>query len=268
MIKVIWIESNANYIKSILNVFNNAKEIIINDKDGSKLYEMIDKQLDEKNNNIIINYIVDENLTKSMNSQMAFNRKKESENQNNKFENNFKNNIPLKINILNLKKSELSKKEREKEDLFLDSLEIITDILRSSLHNTQNEEWKIFDNKEFTIDHRLIVIKKIIAIRENRINEIKSIKYGIITQNSTLIKISDLFKYYFEKSNATIIKSEEKEYEFTLESYKDIHYIFRVLNEDSMKNIFHLYSSLNFFLIFIDIQSTVALKNLKITLIN
>ena len=94
-------------------------------------------------------------------------------------------------------------------------------------------------------------------------NEIKSIKYGIISQNSTLIKISDLFKYYFEKSNATIIKSEEKEYEFTLESYKDIHYIFRVLNEDSMKNIFHLYSSLNFFLIFIDIQSTVALKNLE-----
>ena len=94
-------------------------------------------------------------------------------------------------------------------------------------------------------------------------SEIKSIKYGIISQNSTLIKISDLFKYYFEKSNATIIKSEEKEYEFTLESYKDIHYIFRVLNEDSMKNIFHLYSSLNFFLIFIDIQSTVALKNLE-----
>lgn len=60
-IKVIWIESNANYIKSILNVFNNAKEIIINDKDGSKLYEMIDKQLDEKNSDIIINYIVDEN---------------------------------------------------------------------------------------------------------------------------------------------------------------------------------------------------------------
>ena len=30
-----------------------------------------------------------------------------------------------------------------------------------------------------------------------------------------------------------------------------------------MKNIFHLYSSLNFFLIFIDIQSTVALKNLE-----
>ena len=93
--------------------------------------------------------------------------------------------------------------------------------------------------------------------------EIKSIKYGIISQNSTLIKISDLFKYYFEKSNATIIKNEEKEYEFTLESHKDTHYIFKVLNEEAMKNILHLYSSLNFFLIFIDIQSTVALKNLE-----
>jgi len=93
--------------------------------------------------------------------------------------------------------------------------------------------------------------------------EIKSIKYGIISQNSTLIKISDLFKYYFEKSNAIIIKNEEKEYEFTLESHKDTHYIFKVLNEEAMKNILHLYSSLNFFLIFIDIQSTVALKNLE-----
>ena len=93
--------------------------------------------------------------------------------------------------------------------------------------------------------------------------DIKRIKYGIIAQNSTLIKINELFKYYFEKSNCIIIKNEEKEYEFTLEANKDLHYIFIVLNEEAMKNIIHLYASLNFFLIFIDIQSTVALKNLE-----
>ena len=94
-------------------------------------------------------------------------------------------------------------------------------------------------------------------------NELKAIKYGIISQNSTLIKINELFKYYFEKSNAIVIKNEEREFEFTLEKNKDLHYIFRVLNEEAMKNIFQLYASLNFFLIFIDIQSTVALKNLE-----
>ena len=93
--------------------------------------------------------------------------------------------------------------------------------------------------------------------------DIKRIKYGIIAQNSTLIKINELFKYYFEKSKCIIIKNEEKEYEFTLEANKDLHYIFIVLNEEAMKNIIHLYASLNFFLIFIDIQSTVALKNLE-----
>lgn len=94
-------------------------------------------------------------------------------------------------------------------------------------------------------------------------NELKSIKYGIISQNSTLIKINEIFKYYFDKSCPIVIKNEEKEYEFRLENDNTLHYIFRVIKEEDMNNLQQIYSNLNFFLIFIDIQSTAALKNLE-----
>ena len=94
-------------------------------------------------------------------------------------------------------------------------------------------------------------------------NELKSIKYGIISQNSTLIKINEIFKYYFDKSCPIVIKNEEKEYEFRLENDNTLHYIFRVIKEGDMNNLQQIYSNLNFFLIFIDIQSTAALKNLE-----
>ena len=94
-------------------------------------------------------------------------------------------------------------------------------------------------------------------------NELKSIKYGIISQNSTLIKINEIFKYYFDKSCPIVIKNEEKEYEFRLENDNTLHYIFRVIKEKDMNNLQQIYSNLNFFLIFIDIQSTAALKNLE-----
>ena len=94
-------------------------------------------------------------------------------------------------------------------------------------------------------------------------SEIKSIKYGIIFQKSTLIKISEIFKFYFSKSNPNIIKNLENEYEFTLEKDESLHFIFRVINENDMKNITQIYKTLNFFLIFIDVQSTASLKFLE-----
>ena len=93
--------------------------------------------------------------------------------------------------------------------------------------------------------------------------EIKSIKYGIIYQNTSNIKIDELFKFYFEKANSNIIKNEEKEYEFTLSETEDLHFIFKVITEEAMKNIIPIYQSLDFFLIFVDIQSTSALKCLE-----
>ena len=95
-------------------------------------------------------------------------------------------------------------------------------------------------------------------------NEIKSIKYGIIYQNSPLIKISELFQFYFEKSNPNIIKNEENEYEFTLNDNNELHYIFTVIAEESMNDLVTIYPSLNFFLIFIDIQNKESLKNLEL----
>ena len=94
-------------------------------------------------------------------------------------------------------------------------------------------------------------------------NEIKSIKYGIIYQNSPIIKISELFQFYFEKSNPNIIKKEENEYEFTLNENNNLHYSFTVITEESMKNLSTIYSNFNFFLIFIDIQKKESLQNLE-----
>ena len=78
-----------------------------------------------------------------------------------------------------------------------------------------------------------------------------------------MIKINEIFKYYFDKSCPIVIKNEEKEYEFRLENDNTLHYIFRVIKEEDMNNLQQIYSNLNFFLIFIDIQSTAALKNLE-----
>ena len=94
-------------------------------------------------------------------------------------------------------------------------------------------------------------------------NDIKSIKYEIIYQNSPLIKISELFQFYFEKSSPKIIKKEENEYEFTLNDNNNLHYIFIVITEESMKNLSTIYSNINFFLIFIDIQNKESLQNLE-----
>ena len=54
-----------------------------------------------------------------------------------------------------------------------------------------------------------------------------------------------------------------KEYEFTLSETEDLHFIFKVITEEAMKNIIPIYQSLDFFLIFVDIQSTSALKCLE-----
>ena len=94
-------------------------------------------------------------------------------------------------------------------------------------------------------------------------NDIKSIKYGIIYQNSPIIKISELFQFYIEKSKPNIIKKEENEYEFTLNDNKNLHYSFTVITEEAMKNLSTIYSNINFFLIFIDIQNKESLQNLE-----
>ena len=57
ILKIIWKESNSNYIENILKVFEISKDII-NDKDGIKLYQKIYNSIYDKD--IPIKYIFDE----------------------------------------------------------------------------------------------------------------------------------------------------------------------------------------------------------------
>jgi hypothetical protein len=57
LLKIIWIESNINYIKSILSAFEIAKDIV-NDKDGTELNQKIYNII--YNKDCRIQYIVDE----------------------------------------------------------------------------------------------------------------------------------------------------------------------------------------------------------------
>jgi len=59
LIKILWIESNLNYIKKILSVFEYAKNIINHDTDGNIMYKMIEDSIYDEN--ISIKYIVDPN---------------------------------------------------------------------------------------------------------------------------------------------------------------------------------------------------------------
>ncbi|ORX45964.1 hypothetical protein BCR36DRAFT_414276 [Piromyces finnis] len=177
--KLLNVDNQQNILNAFtkVNEFKNkiiAKKLILNVEEENMIKPLNTKEKPLTSTDILIN----KEQSKIIESPIRFEvkhqqRYKENINSN---EINIKNDIPLKINTLNLNKFELLPEEKEKEELFLDSLEIITDILRSSLHNAQNEDWRIFEHKEFTIDHRLIVIKKLIILREKRINEIRSIK--------------------------------------------------------------------------------------------
>ena len=92
---------------------------------------------------------------------------------------------------------------------------------------------------------------------------IRKIRFGIIIQNSPFIKINELFELYFEKSKPIIIKKEQNEYEFTLKEDQNFRLIFDILTDELMEKIQQIYSSFNFFMIFIDIQNSTALKNLE-----
>ena len=94
-------------------------------------------------------------------------------------------------------------------------------------------------------------------------DKIRKIRFGIIIQNSPFIKINELFELYFEKSKPIIIKKEQNEYEFTLNEDKNFRLIFDILTDELMGKIQQIYSSFNFFMIFIDIQNSTALKNLE-----
>ena len=91
----------------------------------------------------------------------------------------------------------------------------------------------------------------------------KIIKYGILSQNTDIINIKELFNIYFEKSQVNIIKNNEKLYEFSFNDNDNLSFHFGIIPENEFGNLFKIYSYFHFFLIFIDIQTTVCLNVLE-----
>ncbi len=85
----------------------------------------------------------------------------------------------------------------------------------------------------------------------------KSIKYGIIHQQSENINIKEFFNSYFEEKSPNIIKNNEKSYVFSPNDNinNSIVFDFAVLVDSDMNKIYDIYKYFNFFLIFIDIHN-------------
>ena len=95
-------------------------------------------------------------------------------------------------------------------------------------------------------------------------NNNQPINIGIITQQSDIISIDDLFNSYFDITKPNIIKNEKNNYEFSLDEINDRSFHFSLITEKNMSRINDIYNFFDFFLIFIDIQSTTSLKVLEI----
>ena len=87
-------------------------------------------------------------------------------------------------------------------------------------------------------------------------NNSKTIKIGLITQNSPFINATELFNSFFEKSKPSYYKiKSQSSFEFSLLSIPELFisiYHLTKIDEIHDKTIYNLY---NFFLIFIDIQN-------------
>ena len=83
----------------------------------------------------------------------------------------------------------------------------------------------------------------------------KSIKYGLIAQESPNIKVYEIFNSYFTNSNPISYKiKDENHYEFCHQLFPDKTETINNLRE--IEKIYKKYENFNFFLVFIDIQSS------------
>ena len=216
LVKIMWIESNVNYIKNIINIFNNAKEIIINDNEGNKLYKMIEDLID--GNDVIINYIVDENRNPEHTTEVN--------------ECFYKILASLCLNLtsnkIKLTKSMDIAENIQKNELeiiyYNDQLKIINNILQILNYDLilyLNEIYiidefiRILDYKLFKGKINIINIEKIrnnlressVIIQKNQTNKIKNLR-------SNFINLYDL------------LKEEEIEEKYKKEYYDTLKYIF------------------------------------------
>lgn len=100
-------------------------------------------------------------------------------------------------------------------------------------------------------------------IENNKKIRKKSIKYGMLHQKSDIINIEQLFNDYFDKIKPNIIKNSQKRYEFSLNKFGNINFIFDIILIEEIKTLYNKY---NFFIIFIDIQSSTSIKTIELYL--
>lgn len=89
---------------------------------------------------------------------------------------------------------------------------------------------------------------------ENKKKNSNSIKIGLISQDSSIINVFQLFESYFDKSkpNPCIIK-DENHFEFSLLSIPQL--LITINHFKDIQEIHDKYNSFNFLLIFIDIEN-------------
>ena len=210
-IKILWIESNINYIKNIIKLFDLAKNILNYDQDGNKIYQMTENIIKDKDNSIryIVNptrnpehtrevnecyYIILASLCLSITSKDIKLTDSEDDAE------NFKNN---EVNIMNYYDQ-------------LKQINIILQKLNNELFIYLNELY-IIDELFKVIDYKELSIKAISKIRDNLresalniqndkknylVNNLKCV-YTILKEekktNKNDDKYYDMLKYIFMK---------------------------------------------------------------------
>ena len=197
LIKIIWIESNVNYILNILKIIDTA--IIIFDNDENKLYKEIEKLYKEDSNKYITNDKKNPEITKEVN-QCYY--------------------ILLAIICYSITSDKI---KNEKLDQYYNNLKVINKILLSL-----NDELLIFLNEMYIIDELIKIIE--IFKKKNNINKINDIK-DYIRENADIIQkysnnkdLSDKLIENFEKIYKEIIE-DENIYKDDKDYYDNLRYI-------------------------------------------
>ena len=82
----------------------------------------------------------------------------------------------------------------------------------------------------------------------------KSIKIGLISQDSSYLNVHEIFNAYFEKSKpSTYVIKSKNHFEFSLQIFPQISII--IYNFKKLEDINDKYITYNFFLIFVDLQN-------------
>ena len=202
LLKIIWIESNIDYIKSILSAFEIAKDIV-NDKDGTelnlKIYDIIfDKECQ-------IQYIVDEERNSEFTREV------------NECYYILLAGLCLSITSKDIKLVEIKIKD------YHDRLKEIYKILQNINYNL-----KIYLNELFIIDELIKIIEYQFEKGIKKLENIEAIREKLI-ENSKIIqlnnskKIDNLINNFLDLNNKL---KEEKDEQFKNKYYETLKYIY------------------------------------------